>query len=136
MFPFSFMITGNSSDGNFFTSIYLSIYLSISASACAVHAMALSTTASGHGQDVYETDKAVSEYLLFHFGGDVALSGFSRDIAPYSALDFAQRTAQTCVDLWRKHGDAAVAAPRAFDVGCAVGGSSFELAQTCDAVVG
>ena len=98
--------------------------------------MALSTTASGHGQDVYETDKAVSEYLLFHFGGEVALSGFSRDVAPYSALDFAQRTARTCIDLWRKFGDASVASLRAFDVGCAVGGSSFELAQQCSAVVG
>jgi hypothetical protein len=49
----------------------------------------VSTTSSSHGQAVYETSKAVAEYLMFHFGAP-------RDILPYdngptNALDFAGR---------------------------------------------
>lgn len=49
----------------------------------------ISTTSSSHTGNVYETDKAVAEYLQFHFGR-------AEDILPYpegphSALEFAQR---------------------------------------------
>lgn len=49
----------------------------------------LSTTSSTHGGQVYETNKAVAEYLQFHFGAD-------EDILPYAegpreALRFASR---------------------------------------------
>lgn len=49
----------------------------------------ISTTSSSHSGNVYETDKAVAEYLMFHFGA-------SKDILPYEngpkeALDFAVR---------------------------------------------
>lgn len=49
----------------------------------------ISTTSSGHSGNVYETDKAVAEYLMFHFGAD-------NDILPYEngpkdALNFAVR---------------------------------------------
>ena len=50
---------------------------------------AASTTSSGHSGSVYESSKAVSEYLQFHFGS-------AKDILPYadgphSALNFASR---------------------------------------------
>lgn len=50
----------------------------------------VSTTSSGHSGAVYETHKAVSEYLMFHFGAD-------DDILPYpngprEALNFASRS--------------------------------------------
>lgn len=52
-------------------------------------APAASTTSSGHSGAVYESSKAVAEYLQFHFGS-------AKDIMPYadgptSALGFASR---------------------------------------------
>ncbi len=48
-----------------------------------------STTSSAQAFGVYETNKAVAEYLMFHFGKD-------EDILPYAAgpknaLNFASR---------------------------------------------
>ena len=77
----------------------------------------------------YETDKLVSEYLLFHYGA-------AREVLPYEwgpadALDYPVRCVSECV--------AAAGLPtraRALDLGCAVGRSSFELARLCEEVVG
>lgn len=75
----------------------------------------------------YETDKAISEYLLFHYGENDAflLDG----IGPIEALDFAKR----CADLAQRHD-----APRgrALDLGCAVGRSACELSAHYDEVLG
>jgi putative 4-mercaptohistidine N1-methyltranferase len=75
----------------------------------------------------YETDALLREYLLFHFGDEAAT--FGKIPGPVGALGFAQR----CVTrlLGPVPDDAA-----ALDVGCAVGGSAFELAKTCRAVHG
>ena len=92
----------------------------------------LSTTSTGTGRKgggvaMYENKKAVDEYLQFHFGAP-------HDILPYacgptSALGFPARCAALCA----KHADTHGAA---LDIGCAVGGASFELAKAFDAVVG
>lgn len=51
----------------------------------------MSTTSSGHSGDVYETQKAVAEYLLFHFcAGNVVLP-YPPAMSPHAALDFASR---------------------------------------------
>ena len=78
---------------------------------------------------IYETDKLLTEYLLFHFGT-------AEEILPPQrawpegmtvALDFAVRTAE--------HFSAGEVA-RGLDLGCAVGRSSFEMSRRCGEVVG
>ncbi len=49
----------------------------------------ISTTSSSHDGNVYETDKAVAEYLLFHFGKPEDILPYS--VGPKDALQFAQR---------------------------------------------
>ncbi|MEO7101287.1 MAG: putative 4-mercaptohistidine N1-methyltransferase [Luteolibacter sp.] len=78
---------------------------------------------------IYESDKLLAEYLLFHFGTadeilppDRTWPGGMRE-----ALDFAKRTPS--------HFSSSVVA-RALDLGCAVGRSAFEMAATCDEVLG
>ncbi len=89
-----------------------------------------STAASG--SQVYESKRAVDEYLLFHYGN-------STDIMPHCdidvgfALNFTQRSHQQAVALASQYG---VDCNRALDIGCAVGGLSFELARSFQEVVG
>lgn len=77
----------------------------------------------------YESDRAVSEYLLLHYGTadqlPEALAAESR------LLNFPERAVTECLDLAHLP-----AKPRALDLGSAVGRSSFELARWCDEVVG
>eukprot|EP01061_Rhynchopus_euleeides_P018930 TRINITY_DN3119_c1_g4_i1.p1 TRINITY_DN3119_c1_g4~~TRINITY_DN3119_c1_g4_i1.p1 ORF type:complete len:277 (+),score=104.44 TRINITY_DN3119_c1_g4_i1:39-833(+) len=88
-----------------------------------------STTASGvGGSAVYESGRAVEEYLQFHYGGGDCMP---YAFGPKEALDFAQRCGQICNKF---------AAPDrrgvAYDIGCAVGGTSFELSKSFEKVVG
>jgi putative 4-mercaptohistidine N1-methyltranferase len=77
--------------------------------------------------NIYESDKLLAEYLLFHYGSGA-------EIAPppggERALDYAVRCVSECVTppLQTK--------ARALDLGCAVGRSTFELARWCEEVVG
>lgn len=77
----------------------------------------------------YETDKAVAEYLLFHYGS-------SEEILPYpggptNALHYPVRCVVECFDSALLPSNA-----RGLDLGCAVGRSSFEMARICGSVVG
>ncbi|MDG2167079.1 MAG: putative 4-mercaptohistidine N1-methyltransferase [Opitutales bacterium] len=77
----------------------------------------------------YETDKAVAEYLLFHYGS-------SEEILPYpggpvNALHYPVRCVIECFDSALLPSNA-----RGLDLGCAVGRSSFELARICGSVDG
>jgi len=77
----------------------------------------------------YETDRALSEYLLLHFGTPETVLPYQ--FGPASALEFPVR----CVS----EGVLSASVPnqaRALDLGCAVGRSSFELARLCARVVG
>jgi putative 4-mercaptohistidine N1-methyltranferase len=78
--------------------------------------------------NIYETDKLLGEYLLFHYGT-------AEEILPPSgtagALDYAVRCVTECVDA-----SALPAEARALDLGCAVGRSTFELARFCGEAVG
>jgi len=74
----------------------------------------------------YETEQLLNEYLLFHYGTAEELLPF--DFGPKSALDFPGR----CV----REGFVNPPQGRALDVGCAVGRASFELARTCETVIG
>lgn len=75
----------------------------------------------------YESDRYLAEYLLFHFGKDHEVLPWEN--GPRDALGFVNRTA----------GAAKAACPeggRALDVGCAVGGATFALADHFDEVTG
>lgn len=75
--------------------------------------------------DVYESEKLLAEYLLFHYGSRDEILGWQD--GPVSALDFTSRTvahfAETEVD-------------RSLDVGCAVGRSAFEMSRHSKEVIG
>src|SRR5258706_187533 len=77
----------------------------------------------------YETDRALVEYLLLHFGTPDLVLPYQ--FGPASALDFPARCVTECVLRAQLPKEA-----RALDLGCAVGRSSFELARLCPRVVG
>ncbi len=74
-------------------------------------------------ESFYETDKAISEYLLFHYGKAEHFNG------PAEALDFAKRCAELATRHPLKHG-------RALDLGCAVGRSACELSAYFEETIG
>ena len=88
-----------------------------------------STAASG--SQVYESERAVHEYMLFHYGRETDHMPF--ESGPKDALNFPARCANVCVDNCTipvaRQG-------RALDIGCAVGGASFQLARHFRNVVG
>ncbi len=78
---------------------------------------------------IYETEKLLSEYLLFHYGGDDDILPY--EFGPRGALNFPARCVDDCLDV-----GLLPAKPCGLDVGCAVGRASFELARRCDNVIG
>lgn len=77
----------------------------------------------------YESDRAVSEYLLFHYGTAEEILPYPN--GPRDALFYPVRCVVNCLDA-----AALPANARALDLGCAVGRSSFELARHCTEVIG
>jgi putative 4-mercaptohistidine N1-methyltranferase len=78
---------------------------------------------------VYESEKYLNEYLLFHYGavGDV----MAWEFGPKEAAGFAARCVSECIELSAVGPEA-----RALDLGCAVGRSTFELARYCTEAIG
>lgn len=78
---------------------------------------------------IYESDKLLAEYLLFHYGaaGEILPAERVWPAGMRQALGFACRTVA--------HFSAGTVA-RGLDLGCAVGRSTFEMARTCDQVTG
>ncbi|KAJ1493454.1 S-adenosyl-L-methionine-dependent methyltransferase [Baffinella frigidus] len=85
-----------------------------------------STTASG--STVYESARAVDEYLQFHFAKPDELAPLVGKFVAKEALNFPALCAKECSVVKEK--------TRALDIGCAVGGSVFELARDFKEVVG
>lgn len=83
--------------------------------------------------NLYETRRLVDEYLLFHYGADHEILPWEN--GPVSALKFPVRTVTELLPTVPAP-TAAEPAPRALDVGCAVGRSSFELSKMCREVIG
>jgi putative 4-mercaptohistidine N1-methyltranferase len=79
--------------------------------------------------NIYETDRLLAEYLLFHYGAPEEILPY--DFGPSAALNYPARCVSECLDVARLPAGA-----RALDLGCAVGRSSFELARHCAKVVG
>jgi tRNA/tmRNA/rRNA uracil-C5-methylase (TrmA/RlmC/RlmD family) len=90
-----------------------------------------STAASG--SQIYESKRAVDEYLLFHYGKSSDIMPFNRGEMDF-ALNFTQRSANLVTDAVQRHGTKEC--KRVLDLGCAVGGLSFHLAKTFDQVLG
>jgi 5-histidylcysteine sulfoxide synthase/putative 4-mercaptohistidine N1-methyltranferase len=84
---------------------------------------------AGLGEDKagYESRKLLDEYMHLHYGGDTDLPQLEH------AVRFPQRCAELVATWSEKLG---LETNRAVDIGCSVGGSTFELAQTFDEVVG
>ena len=74
--------------------------------------------------NIYETDKLLAEYLLFHYGSPEEILPY--DFGPHDALEYPARCVRECV----------TANGRALDLGCAVGRAAFELARSCESVIG
>ena len=77
--------------------------------------------------NIYETDLLLNQYLLFHYG--TAEDQLPYSFGPEDALFYPSR----CVtEFLPRIGHVS----RALDLGCAVGGSTFELARWADEVIG
>lgn len=79
--------------------------------------------------NIYETDKLLAEYLLFHYGAPDEV--LPHPGGPREALGYPARCVSECLDPARLPVSA-----RALDLGCAVGRSTFELARHCGEVIG
>ena len=79
--------------------------------------------------NLYETERYLHEYLLFHYGRPRDLCPF--DFVPDELLHFHERILKECV-LPFSH----ASHTRALDVGCAVGRFTFELSRLADEVIG
>jgi hypothetical protein len=55
-----------------------------------------SVAASGAGAGVYESERAVHEYLQFHYDETILRGPAATPDAPSPALQFSQRVAQKC----------------------------------------
>jgi putative 4-mercaptohistidine N1-methyltranferase len=78
---------------------------------------------------IYETDKLLAEYLLFHFGTADEILPPNRQwpAGMHESLEFPKRTVAHF---------ASDPVARGLDLGCAVGRSAFEMARTCGHVTG
>jgi len=82
--------------------------------------------ASTPSASFYETSRAVSEYLFFHYADDRQFLSVGQ--APPDSLGFARR----CGRLFERH---ETKRGRALDLGCAVGRAAMEMSSAFDQVV-
>jgi putative 4-mercaptohistidine N1-methyltranferase len=80
-------------------------------------------------ENYYDSERGVSEYLLFHYGA--AELRLPLGLVDAAALEFPAHCVSKLMDPARLPAQA-----RALDLGCAVGRSSFELARHCQEVIG
>jgi hypothetical protein len=99
------------------------------------------TEGSNPATNLYETEELVNEYLLMHFGGKNELLNFpalqGQQMADATA--FPKLCAQMCaryVQSVPRFVSLGASRLRALDVGCSVGGASFELARHFGTVIG
>ncbi len=78
---------------------------------------------------IYENERVLTEYLLLHYGTSEDL--FNGLPGPLEAMAFPLRVVRELLDPSRL-----LPTAKALDIGCAVGGSSFELARHCVEVLG
>ncbi len=78
---------------------------------------------------IYESDRILAEYLLFHFGAaeEILTPDRSWPAGMREAVDFPIRTAAHFAPHLVQRG---------LDLGCAVGRSAFEMSRHCEEVIG
>lgn len=84
-----------------------------------------STAASG--SVIYESQRAVSEYVQFHFGN-------VKDVFPYENMDekvlnFIPRSVKDTIQLYHQEHPKSTKILNSLDIGCAVGRATFEFSQ-------
>lgn len=88
---------------------------------------------SRSNKNVYETDDSMHMYLGLHYPSSGSEEGVDPILAhpntPNHGIRFPQRVAKLLISLSPEHTN-----NKALDMGCAVGGASFELAKTFDNV--
>lgn len=94
-------------------------------SAASSGASASSSKAQQTQQD-YETREMVNSYLALHFGKDSPIIPHVN--SPDHALDFPRRCAALTAEMHAKFAVKSKVPTRALDLGCAVGGSTFQMA--------
>jgi len=99
------------------------------------------TQAATTSDNVYETDESLNMYLGLHYPY-ISVEReethpemmIPHENAPLHALQFPQRVAQLLSRLVEEQTSSTTTTTTALDMGCAVGGSSFALAQHFDSV--
>lgn len=84
-----------------------------------------------HSASPYESQDTFNEYMTLHFGDANLQMPF--ESGPKAATLFPQRCAELLIDWCKK---LSIPQGRALDIGCAVGGASFRLAQDFEHVTG
>ncbi len=87
--------------------------------------------AADAGRQVYEDARVVDEYMLLHHGAPATQMPWPG--GPQCSTAFPQRCAHWLLEGAERYGSGTA---RALDIGCAVGGASFELARSFEAVLG
>lgn len=77
----------------------------------------------------YESDELLQQYLVFHYA--TADEQFPYPFGGGDAIDFPKRCALQGPDIAK-----IPAGARALDLGCSVGRSTFELARSCEEIIG
>lgn len=81
--------------------------------------------------NVYESRDLLDQYMMLHYGSADDSMPFA--FGPRDAVGFPERCARLLQELCAAHD---VVPRRALDLGCAVGGASFELARRFEEVLG
>lgn len=97
---------------------------------------------SAQNQDL-QASQELQQYLNLHFGtefkpahGQQQTFECMRSLPTDMAAPFSKRCADLLASTFEKHGSTGSEQLRALDVGCAVGGASFELARGFEEVIG
>ncbi|NES76899.1 MULTISPECIES: 5-histidylcysteine sulfoxide synthase [unclassified Okeania] len=88
-------------------------------------------SSQSNGVKAYEGEKILAENLMLHY--EFADEVMPYNFGPKNAVGFPQRIAQLTLETADRLG---IKKDRAIDVGCSVGGSTFELARGCESVLG
>ncbi|MEL7039145.1 MAG: 5-histidylcysteine sulfoxide synthase [Cyanobacteria bacterium J06592_8] len=83
------------------------------------------------GFKAYEGDKILAENLMLHYGS--ADEAMPYNFGPKDAVGFPQRIAKLTLE---KADSLGIKKEQALDIGCSVGGSTFELARGFESVLG
>ncbi|MEB3196586.1 MAG: 5-histidylcysteine sulfoxide synthase [Candidatus Sericytochromatia bacterium] len=94
-------------------------------------ALAVTTPAPPDGHSLYESKRLVDEYVLMHHGRPEDVMPWPH--GPTDGLAFPQRCARLLSEACLEEG---LSRTRALDLGCALGGASFELARDFAFVLG